>query len=86
MNETEQLEPNSKEIVSELVRRRWGWRLLAALFFMPALFFMVGPEKKITTALETGDVELAKEALESMRVAALIAVPIGTVIIMLRFV
>ena len=82
-NETvDDLSPRAQ--VDAIVRSRWVWRVLAVLFCIPALFFMIGPEKRVKEAKATGNVQAARDAVNSMRLAALIGTPIGIAILLVR--
>ena len=71
--------------VDEIGKNRWVWRLLAALFFLPILInIFIGPEKKFKAARDTGDIKAAQEAVGSMRIAGLVSIPIGAVILAAR--
>lgn len=76
---------SSFQMVEEIGRHRWVWRLLAVFFFIPSfLYIQFGPEKRFKNALKTGDVEAARDALSSMRLATLIGTLIGVVILALH--
>ncbi len=81
---TDNTDKNLEE-VKRIARGRWVWRLIAVLFFIPSLFFMFRAENRIKEALESGDVEKARSAVSTMRIAALVGLPIGILLIALRF-
>lgn len=79
------LSPQAIEAFRQMEKKRGMCYLFSALFFLPAMFFIAGADKRYQEAKLAGDVRAAEKAVAGMVPIVAVCVVIGLVLLVLNF-
>lgn len=77
MSNAKEVNPALDAELESLARGIWKWRLIALLFFIPYLFYVLAQEKRLNEAVTARDPVAAHTAADKMKISALVSVILG---------